>query len=148
MTIKKVILRLSPRRRDPDNEVVIKDMNNKDLLNYVKNHFSAMDMIEALGYNYRYRCRILKAKWLKTTDHILPIEFDIMFEEDVSDEDFLDTIVGDSLEDGVYGSSESNGWVNYCGENDPEDEFKKYEYDVFLTDYRRNDITINETTYE
>ena len=155
MSIKSVVLRLSPRRKDVDNEKILKNMTNEDLLNYVKNNFSALEIIGELGYNYSYRCKVLDARWLQMeNDHILPIEFRIRFDEDVSDEDFLDHIYEDSLEDGVYESYESNGWINYVGRDESSESSSsrnnQYEYeddedeeDVFIIDYRRNEIDVS-----
>jgi hypothetical protein len=154
MSIKSVVLRLYPRRKDVDKEKILKNMTNEDLLNYVKNNFSPLEIIAELGYNYAYRCKLLDAKWLRMeNDHILPIEFRIRFDEDVSDEDFLDHISGDSLEDGVYGSYESNGWINYVGRDEESSsssssrnnqyEEDEEEEDVFIINYRRNDIDVS-----
>lgn len=157
MSIKTVTLRLTPRRKDIDNEKILKNMTNRDLLNYVKDHFWPLEMIEELGYNYSYRCKLLDAEWLPMeNDHILPIQFRIRFDENVSDEEFLDRISGDSLEDGVYGSYESNGWINYLGRDESSDSSSSRnidyfqnededveEYDVFITDYRLNEIDVS-----
>lgn len=159
MSIKTVTLRLSPRRKDIDNEKILKNMTNTDLLNYVKEHFWPMEMIEELGYNYSYRCKVLDAEWLPMeNDYTLPIQFHIRFDEDVSDEEFFDRISGDSLEDGVYESYESNGWINYLGRDessdssssrnneyiqDESDDEEHLEHDVFILDYRLNEIDVS-----